>query len=166
MADAAAMDKKTTTKDGDATARTSNNNGNDIKSQVKRIKKGLERTRPASIRIQPMVNVPICTPALKSSSANSSEDPLPEAIRVAASRCLMVLIQIQIPSLCCQIRSGKIGMTSYPLMDEDIKLGGRRYFEDWCGQVDRKTSGGIQFGKCLRSWNLQFIFGCWTTSKV
>ncbi|OWM69781.1 hypothetical protein CDL15_Pgr025630 [Punica granatum] len=58
------------------------------------------------------------------------------------------------------------GMTSYPLMDEDIKLGGRRYFEDWCGQVDRKTSGGIQFGKCLRSWNLQFIFGCWTTSKV
>ncbi|KAL4298413.1 hypothetical protein GQ457_12G003230 [Hibiscus cannabinus] len=28
---------------------------------VKRIKKGLERTRSASIRIRPMVNVPICT---------------------------------------------------------------------------------------------------------
>ncbi|KAE8670315.1 leucine-rich repeat family protein [Hibiscus syriacus] len=28
---------------------------------VKRIKKGLERTRSASIRIRPMINVPICT---------------------------------------------------------------------------------------------------------
>ncbi|PKI37221.1 hypothetical protein CRG98_042373 [Punica granatum] len=26
-------------------------------------------------------------------------------------------------------------MTSHPLMDKDIELGGRRYFEDWCGQV-------------------------------
>ncbi|GLU08846.1 hypothetical protein SLE2022_257310 [Rubroshorea leprosula] len=34
---------------------------------VKRIKKGLERTRSASIRIRPMINVPICT-RMKSSS--------------------------------------------------------------------------------------------------
>ncbi|OWM69833.1 uncharacterized protein LOC116195096 [Punica granatum] len=74
MADAAAMDekkKKKTTKDGDATARTSNNNDNDMKSQVKRIKKGLERTRPASIRIRPMVNVPICTPVSRAGSGSA-----------------------------------------------------------------------------------------------
>ncbi|GLT99674.1 hypothetical protein SLE2022_170970 [Rubroshorea leprosula] len=34
---------------------------------VKRIKKGLERTRSASIKIRPMINVPICT-QMKSSS--------------------------------------------------------------------------------------------------
>ncbi|XP_061976790.1 uncharacterized protein LOC133697963 [Populus nigra] len=33
---------------------------------VKRIKKGLERTRSASIRIRPMINVPICTPVKSS----------------------------------------------------------------------------------------------------
>lgn len=37
-----------------------NGSGNREK-HVKRIKKGLERTRSASIRIRPMVNVPICT---------------------------------------------------------------------------------------------------------
>ncbi|KAJ4833767.1 hypothetical protein Tsubulata_012644 [Turnera subulata] len=35
--------------------------GNKEKQQPKRLKKGLERTRSASIRIRPMVNVPICT---------------------------------------------------------------------------------------------------------
>lgn len=30
---------------------------------VNRVKKGLERTRSATIRIRPMINVPICTPA-------------------------------------------------------------------------------------------------------
>ncbi|KAJ9182081.1 hypothetical protein P3X46_006111 [Hevea brasiliensis] len=35
--------------------------------QGKRMKKGLERTRSATIRIRPMINVPICTP-VKSSS--------------------------------------------------------------------------------------------------
>lgn len=34
---------------------------------VKRIKKGLERTRSASIRIRPMINVPICTQGKSSS---------------------------------------------------------------------------------------------------
>lgn len=38
---------------------------------VKRIKKGLERTRSASIRIRPMINVPICT-----QMKNSSLPPL------------------------------------------------------------------------------------------
>ncbi|KAJ6890701.1 hypothetical protein NC651_024264 [Populus alba x Populus x berolinensis] len=33
---------------------------------VKRIRKGLERTRSASIRIRPMINVPICTPVKSS----------------------------------------------------------------------------------------------------
>ncbi|KAJ6324013.1 hypothetical protein OIU76_011338 [Salix suchowensis] len=33
-----------------------------VEKHVKRIKKGLERTRTASIRIRPMINVPICTP--------------------------------------------------------------------------------------------------------
>ncbi|PKI37225.1 hypothetical protein CRG98_042377 [Punica granatum] len=70
-ADTAAMDEKKTAKDGDATARTTNNNDNDIKSQVKRIKKGLERTRPASIRNQPMVNVPICTPVSRGGSSSA-----------------------------------------------------------------------------------------------
>ncbi|KAH9765135.1 hypothetical protein KPL70_001770 [Citrus sinensis] len=41
--------------------------GNRDNKHVKRIKKGLERTRSASIRIRPMVNVPICT-AVKSSA--------------------------------------------------------------------------------------------------
>ncbi|KAE8717607.1 Pentatricopeptide repeat (PPR) superfamily protein [Hibiscus syriacus] len=35
--------------------------GNRDNNHVKRIKKGLERTRSASIRIRPMINVPICT---------------------------------------------------------------------------------------------------------
>ncbi|KAL4283840.1 hypothetical protein GQ457_16G028820 [Hibiscus cannabinus] len=35
--------------------------GNRDNKHVKRIKKGLERTRSASIRIRPMINVPICT---------------------------------------------------------------------------------------------------------
>ncbi|PKI37227.1 hypothetical protein CRG98_042379 [Punica granatum] len=75
IADAFAMDKKKkkrTTKDGsDATARTTNNNDNDIKSQVKRIKKGLERTRLASIWIRPMVNVPICMPVSRAGSGSA-----------------------------------------------------------------------------------------------
>ncbi|CAM8998398.1 unnamed protein product [Rhodiola kirilowii] len=37
-------------------------------NNVKRVKKGLERTRSASIRIRPMVNVPICTHSAKQSS--------------------------------------------------------------------------------------------------
>ncbi|XP_030465883.1 uncharacterized protein LOC115685036 [Syzygium oleosum] len=57
MADVAAKDEKK----GSAAARSG-------EKQVKRIKKGLERTRSASIRIRPMVNVPICTPAAKSSA--------------------------------------------------------------------------------------------------
>ncbi|KAF8016859.1 hypothetical protein BT93_H2159 [Corymbia citriodora subsp. variegata] len=52
MADAAARDEKKEA----AAARSAD-------KQAKRIKKGLERTRSASIRIRPMVNVPICTPA-------------------------------------------------------------------------------------------------------
>ncbi|XP_030548147.2 uncharacterized protein LOC115753608 [Rhodamnia argentea] len=55
MADAAAKDEK---KEAAAT-RTG-------EKQAKRIRKGLERTRSASIRIRPMVNVPICTPAKSS----------------------------------------------------------------------------------------------------
>ena len=35
--------------------------GNNRDKHVKRIKKGLERTRSTSIRIRPMINVPICT---------------------------------------------------------------------------------------------------------
>ncbi|XWS13603.1 hypothetical protein CRYUN_Cryun36dG0052100 [Craigia yunnanensis] len=35
--------------------------GNNRDKHVKRIKKGLQRTRSASIRIRPMINVPICT---------------------------------------------------------------------------------------------------------
>ncbi|XVF38172.1 hypothetical protein REPUB_Repub20aG0077500 [Reevesia pubescens] len=35
--------------------------GRNRDKHVKRIKKGLERTRSASIRIRPMINVPICT---------------------------------------------------------------------------------------------------------
>ncbi|XP_010024361.2 uncharacterized protein LOC104414864 [Eucalyptus grandis] len=54
MADAAAKDEKK-----QAAARSG-------EKQVKRIKKGLERTRSASIRIRPMINVPICTPAKSS----------------------------------------------------------------------------------------------------
>ncbi|KAG7026246.1 hypothetical protein SDJN02_12745, partial [Cucurbita argyrosperma subsp. argyrosperma] len=46
MADAATSEEGTT--------------GNKEKN-IKRIKKGLERTRSASIRIRPMINVPICT---------------------------------------------------------------------------------------------------------
>ncbi|CAJ1977240.1 unnamed protein product [Sphenostylis stenocarpa] len=34
---------------------------NNKEQQVKRVKKGLERTRSATIRIRPMINVPICT---------------------------------------------------------------------------------------------------------
>lgn len=40
--------------------------GNRDNKHFKRIKKGLERTRSASIRIRPMVNVPICTPVKSS----------------------------------------------------------------------------------------------------
>lgn len=54
MADAAAKDEKK-----EAAARHG-------EKQVKRIKKGLERTRSASIRIRPMINVPICTTAKSS----------------------------------------------------------------------------------------------------
>ncbi|KAJ8766468.1 hypothetical protein K2173_022527 [Erythroxylum novogranatense] len=35
--------------------------GNNSEKHVKRVKKGLERTRSAIIRIRPMINVPICT---------------------------------------------------------------------------------------------------------
>lgn len=38
-----------------------NNSNNKEQNNVKRIKKGLERTRSATIRIRPMINVPICT---------------------------------------------------------------------------------------------------------
>ncbi|CAI8604723.1 unnamed protein product [Vicia faba] len=44
---------------GDAAAKEGSRNKEN--QHVKRIKKGLERTRSATIRIRPMVNVPICT---------------------------------------------------------------------------------------------------------
>ncbi|MED6217143.1 hypothetical protein PIB30_015043 [Stylosanthes scabra] len=49
-------------KEGKEQGSSSRNNNNNHKEQhVKRIKKGLERTRSATIRIRPMINVPICT---------------------------------------------------------------------------------------------------------
>ncbi|KAL1342694.1 hypothetical protein AAHE18_09G175700, partial [Arachis hypogaea] len=49
-------------KEGKEQGSSRNNNNNNHKEQhVKRIKKGLERTRSATIRIRPMINVPICT---------------------------------------------------------------------------------------------------------
>ncbi|XP_022760873.1 histone-lysine N-methyltransferase SETD1A-like [Durio zibethinus] len=44
-----------------ATADEGKEGSGDRDKHVKRIKKGLERTRSASIRIRPMINVPICT---------------------------------------------------------------------------------------------------------
>lgn len=44
---------------GDAAAKEGSRNKEN--QHVKRIKKGLERTRSATIRIRPMINVPICT---------------------------------------------------------------------------------------------------------
>ncbi|KAK7343581.1 hypothetical protein VNO77_12417 [Canavalia gladiata] len=43
---------------GDVAAKEGSRNK---EQQVKRVKKGLERTRSATIRIRPMINVPICT---------------------------------------------------------------------------------------------------------
>ncbi|KAM7280881.1 hypothetical protein ACFE04_008015 [Oxalis oulophora] len=56
--------------DAAANVEEGNKNSN---SHVKRIKKGLERTRSASIRIRPMINLPICstTQQVKSSTTNS-----------------------------------------------------------------------------------------------
>ncbi|XP_020205925.1 uncharacterized protein LOC109791081 [Cajanus cajan] len=50
-------------KEGKEGSRSNNNK----EQQVKRVKKGLERTRSATIRIRPMINVPICT-QMKSSA--------------------------------------------------------------------------------------------------
>ncbi|XP_071688879.1 uncharacterized protein [Rutidosis leptorrhynchoides] len=36
--------------------------------QVKRVKKGLERTRSAGLKIRPMVNLPVCTQGVRSNS--------------------------------------------------------------------------------------------------
>ncbi|OMP08701.1 hypothetical protein COLO4_06196 [Corchorus olitorius] len=44
-----------------ATAEEGKEGSGNRDKHVKRIKKGLERTRSASIRIRPMINVPICT---------------------------------------------------------------------------------------------------------
>ncbi|XP_021291367.1 uncharacterized protein LOC110421959 [Herrania umbratica] len=44
-----------------ATAEEGKEGSGNRDKNVKRIKKGLERTRSASIRIRPMINVPICT---------------------------------------------------------------------------------------------------------
>lgn len=44
---------------GDVAAKEGSKNKEN--QHVKRIKKGLERTRSATIRIRPMINVPICT---------------------------------------------------------------------------------------------------------
>ena len=47
---------------GDVAAKEGKEGSRNNKEQhVKRIKKGLERTRSATIRIRPMINVPICT---------------------------------------------------------------------------------------------------------
>ncbi|XP_009364216.2 uncharacterized protein LOC103954139 [Pyrus x bretschneideri] len=45
----------------DVATRTDQEKEGNKEKYMKRIKKGLERTRSASIRIRPMVNVPICT---------------------------------------------------------------------------------------------------------
>ncbi|KAE8698294.1 Pentatricopeptide repeat (PPR) superfamily protein [Hibiscus syriacus] len=47
--------------DVDASVEGKQGSGNRDNNHVKRIKKGSERTRSASIRIRPMINVPICT---------------------------------------------------------------------------------------------------------
>ncbi|KAL1296246.1 hypothetical protein AAHE18_19G269300 [Arachis hypogaea] len=59
LGDVAAKEGK---EQGSSRNNNNNNNNNNHKEQhVKRIKKGLERTRSATIRIRPMINVPICT---------------------------------------------------------------------------------------------------------
>ncbi|CAI0429913.1 unnamed protein product [Linum tenue] len=67
LADAAvaAEEKKEKKKKGEKLESKSSNNTNQVKRAAKR---GLERTRSASIRIRPMINVPICSQR-KSSSA-------------------------------------------------------------------------------------------------
>lgn len=47
----------------------SKDGGKNREKHVKRIKKGLERTRSASLRIRPMVNVPICTQGKNNAAA-------------------------------------------------------------------------------------------------
>ncbi|XP_030470504.1 uncharacterized protein LOC130140309 [Syzygium oleosum] len=66
LGDVASMDERKEARDRD---RESNSN------YVQRIRKGLERTRSNSIRIRPMVNVPICT-HVKSASGGGSLPPL------------------------------------------------------------------------------------------
>ncbi|KAK9070895.1 hypothetical protein SSX86_009463 [Deinandra increscens subsp. villosa] len=39
-----------------------------VKSSVKRVKKGLERTRSGGIKIRPMVNLPVCSQGVRSNS--------------------------------------------------------------------------------------------------
>ncbi|KAJ1423783.1 hypothetical protein SESBI_12055 [Sesbania bispinosa] len=46
---------------GDVAAKEGKEGSRNKEQHVKRIKKGLERTRSATIRIRPMINVPICT---------------------------------------------------------------------------------------------------------
>ncbi|XP_061376558.1 uncharacterized protein LOC133318563 [Gastrolobium bilobum] len=52
---------------GDVAAKEGKEGSRNKEQNVKRLKKGLERTRSATIRIRPMINVPICT-QLKSSA--------------------------------------------------------------------------------------------------
>ncbi|XP_027367648.1 mental retardation GTPase activating protein homolog 4 [Abrus precatorius] len=46
---------------GDVAAKEGKEGSRNKEQQTKRVKKGLERTRSATIRIRPMINVPICT---------------------------------------------------------------------------------------------------------
>ncbi len=57
----------TSLSDGVAAEEGKKSSSDSKEKQVKRVKKGLERTRSSSIRIRPMINVPICT-QVKSSS--------------------------------------------------------------------------------------------------
>ncbi|CAL1411397.1 unnamed protein product [Linum trigynum] len=65
LADAAVAAEEKKKKKGEKLESKSSNNTNQVKRAAKR---GLERTRSASIRIRPMINVPICSQR-KSSSA-------------------------------------------------------------------------------------------------